>query len=61
MTRILERPGHIRAVDGSVVRLDVEMQAYVATYYRPDLSIRALARGSLADVQQAIRGWTHVA
>jgi hypothetical protein len=37
------------------------MQAYVATYYRPDLSIRALARGSLADVQQAIRGWTHVA
>jgi hypothetical protein len=61
MTRILDRPGHISAVDGSVVRLDVEMHAYVATYYRPDMSIRALARGSLADVQQAMRGWTHVA
>jgi len=59
--RILNRTGHIRAADGSVVRLDVEMRAYVATYYRPDMSIRAVARGSLDEVQKAMRGWTLVA
>jgi hypothetical protein len=35
MTAIFDRTGHIRAADGSVVRLDIEMGAYVATYYRP--------------------------
>jgi hypothetical protein len=58
MTRILNRPGHIRAVDGSVVRLDLQMGSYVGTYYRPDLSIRAVIYGSLAEVQTAMRGWT---
>ena len=61
MTRILHRTGHIRAADGSVVRLDVELGAYVATYYRPDMSIRAITRGSLAEVQTTMRGWTLVA
>jgi hypothetical protein len=61
MTTILDHTGHIRAVDGSVVRLDVEMGAYVATYYRPDMSVRAMVRGSLAKVQTAMRGWTFAA
>jgi hypothetical protein len=61
MTRILHHTGHIRAADGSVVRLDVEMGAYVATYYRPDMSVRAAVSGSLAEVQTAMKGWTFVA
>jgi hypothetical protein len=57
MTKILNRPGHIRASDGSVVRLDVEMGRYVGTYYRPDLSVRALVHGSLAEVQTVMGEW----
>jgi hypothetical protein len=45
MTTILNRSGHIRAADGSVVRLDMEMGAYVGTYYRPDMSIKAVVFG----------------
>jgi hypothetical protein len=61
MTRILNRPGHIRAANGSVVRLDVEMGRYAGTCYGPDLSVRAVVYGSLAEVQTAMRGWTFVA
>jgi hypothetical protein len=61
MTTVLARTGHIRAADGSVVRLDVEMGAYVARYYRPDMSVRAVVSGSLAEVQTAMKGWTFVA
>lgn len=61
MTTILNRSGHIRAADGSVVRLDMEMGAYVGTYYRPDMSIKAVVFGSLATVQTTMRGWTFVA
>ncbi|HZA11999.1 hypothetical protein [Mycobacterium sp.] len=61
MTTILNRPGHIRAADGSVVRLDVEMGTYVGRYYRQDLSVRAVVSGSLAEVQAAMRGWAFVA
>jgi hypothetical protein len=61
MTTILDRTGHIRAADGSVVRLDIEMGAYVATYYRPNKSVRAMVRGSLAEVQTAMKRWTFAA
>jgi hypothetical protein len=61
MTRILDHTGHIRAADGSVLRLDVEMRTYVARYYRPDMSVRAVVSGSLAEVQTAMKGWTFVA
>ena len=61
MTKTLNRPGHIRAADGSVVRLDTEFGAYVGTYYRPDMSVRAVVYGSLAEVQTAMRGWKFVA
>ena len=61
MTTIPTRPGHIRAADGSVVRLDIEMGTYVGRYYRPDMSVRAIAFGSLAEVQTAMKGWTFVA
>lgn len=57
MTKILNRPGHIRAADGSVVRLDIEMDTYVGRYYRPDMSVRAIVIGSLAEVQAAMTGW----
>jgi hypothetical protein len=61
MTTILDHTGHIRAADGSVVRLDVEMGTYVARYYRPDMSVMAVVSGSLAGVQTAMKGWTFVA
>ena len=61
MTTILGRTGHIRAADGSVVRLDIEMGAYVATYYRPNMSPMAMVRGSLAEVQTAMKRWTFAA
>lgn len=61
MTTILDRTGHIRAADGSVVRLDIEMGAYVGTYYRPNMSVRAMVRGSLAEVQTAMKRWTFAA
>jgi hypothetical protein len=61
MTTILDRTGHIRAADGSVVRLDIEMGAYVATYYQPNMSVRAMVRGSLAEVQTAMKRWTFAA
>jgi hypothetical protein len=61
MTTILDRTGHIRAADGSVVRLDIEMGAYVATYYRPNMSVMAMVRGSLAEVQTAMKRWTFAA
>jgi hypothetical protein len=62
MTTILHRPGHIRAADGSVIRrLDIELGTYVGTYYRPDMSVRAVAFGSLAEIQTAMRGWRFVA
>jgi hypothetical protein len=61
MTTILDNTGHIRAADGSVVRLDVEMGTYVARYYRPDMSVMAVVSGSLAGVQTAMKGWTFVA
>lgn len=61
MTTVLDHTGHIRALDGSVVRLDVEMGAYVATYYRPDMRVGATVRGSLDKVQTAMRGWAFVA
>jgi hypothetical protein len=61
MTTILDHTGHLRAADGSVVRLDIEMGAYVATYYRPNMSIRAIVRGSLGGVQTAMKRWTFAA
>jgi hypothetical protein len=61
MTPFHGRTGHIRAADGSVVRLDVEMGRYVATFYRPDMRVRAEVSGSLAEVQTAMKGWTFVA
>jgi hypothetical protein len=37
------------------------MGAYVATYYRPNMSVRAMVRGSLAEVQTAMKRWTFAA
>ena len=61
MTTILDHTGHIRAADGSVVRLDIEMGTYVARHYRPDMSVRAVASGSLTKVQTAMKGWAFAA
>jgi len=37
------------------------MGAYVATYYWPNMSVRAMVRGSLAEVQTAMKRWTFAA
>lgn len=54
---IFGRTGHIRRIDGSVIRLDFERDHYVGTFYSPDMRIKAMAKGSLADVHSVVLGW----
>ena len=54
---IFGRTGHIRRIDGSVVRLDFERDRYVGTFYAPDMHIRAQAMGSLNEVRSVILSW----
>ena len=54
---IFGRTGHIRRVDGSVIRLDFERDRYVGTFYAPDMHIKAQARGSLAEVHSVMSSW----
>ena len=54
---ILGRTGHIRCIDGSVIRLDFERGHYVGTFYAPDMRIKAQARGSRARVHSIVLGW----
>lgn len=49
--------GHIRRIDGSVIRLDFERDHYVGTFYAPDMHIEAMARGSLAEVHSVVLSW----
>jgi hypothetical protein len=51
------RTGHIRRIDGSVIRLDFERDRYVGTFYAPDMHIKAQAMGSLAEVHSVILSW----
>jgi hypothetical protein len=54
---IFGRTGHIRRIDGSVIRLDFECDHYVGTFYAPDMHIKAQASGSLAQVHSAVLSW----
>jgi hypothetical protein len=54
---IFGRTGHIRRIDGSVIRLDFERDHYVGTFYAPDMHIEAMARGSLAEVHSVVLSW----
>ena len=58
MTNVADHTGHIRMADGSVIRIDVEAGSYVARYYRPDMSVRAIVTRSLASAHPAMRRWT---
>jgi hypothetical protein len=57
MSRRLDHPGHIRLPDGSVLRLDFELGRFVATHYRPDMTIRNCVRGGFDEVRAAIAAW----
>ena len=57
MSRCLDRPGHLRFPDGSVLRLDFELGRFVARFYRPDMTIRDCARGELDEMRAAIAAW----
>ena len=54
---IFSRTGHVRRIDGSVIRLDFECGHYVGTLYAPDMRIKAQARGSRAQVHSVMLGW----
>jgi hypothetical protein len=54
---IFGRTGHIRRIDGSVIRLDFERDHYVGTFYAPDMRIKAQAMGSFVDVHSVISSW----
>ena len=54
---IFGRTGHIRRIDGSVIRLDFECDHYVGTFYAPDMHIKAQTRGSLAQVHSVVLSW----
>lgn len=51
------RTGHVRRLDGSVIRLDFERDRYVGTFYAPNMHIKAQVMGSLAEVHLAMLGW----
>ncbi len=57
---IVGRTGHIRRIDGSVIRLDFERDHYVGTFYAPDRHIKAQAMGSRAEVHSVMLSWTQV-
>jgi hypothetical protein len=56
-TVIFGRTGHIRHIDGSVIRVDFERGHYVGTFYTPDMHIKAQAMGSLAEVHSVMSSW----
>jgi hypothetical protein len=60
LTVIVGRTGHIRRIDGSVIRLDFECDHYVGTFYAPDMQIKAQAMGSRAEVHSVMLSWTQV-
>ena len=55
---MLGHTGHIRRIDGSVIRLDFECGHYVGRFYAPDTQMKAQAIGSRAEVHAAMLRWT---
>jgi hypothetical protein len=60
MSRCLDHPGHIRLPNGSVLRLDIELGRFVATFYRPDMTVRDCVRGGFDEMRAAIAAWATV-
>ena len=57
MSRCLDRPGHLRFPDGSVLRLDFELGRFVARFYRPDMTTKARVRGGFDEMRAVIAAW----
>jgi hypothetical protein len=55
--RHLESRGHISLSDGSVIRLDLELNRWVASYYRADHTLRAYSYGRLERMATLIDLW----
>ncbi len=49
--------GHVRGIDGSVIRVDFERGRYVGSLYAPDKRIKAQVTGTRAEVHSAILAW----
>lgn len=61
MTWHLNRTGHLRLADGSVLRLDVELGKHVASYYQPgpnqQLVLRAYSYGTFDAMKELVDSW----
>lgn len=57
MSRGLTHTGHHILADGSVLRLDVECGAFVASWYTPQSVLKACAYGSLAQMAVVVAAW----
>lgn len=58
----LNRTGHQKLSDGSVLRLDVEMGKHVASYYQPtgpaqQLVLRAYSYGTFEAMKELVDSW----
>lgn len=54
----LHHSGHITLADGSILRLDMEMQRWRASWYRADLSVKASAWGPRAEMEAVVNAWS---
>lgn len=62
MTWHLNRTGHLRLADGSVLRLDAECRQYCASWYQPlgpdqQLILRAYSYGSFDAMKDLVDSW----
>lgn len=58
----MNRTGHQKLSDGSVLRLDVELGKHVASYYQPrgpeqQLILRAYSYGTFEAMKQLVADW----
>lgn len=57
MTWSLNRTGHQKLSDGSVLRIDAELGRYVASFYNSDITLRAYSYGTLDVVKAVVAAW----
>ena len=53
----LNRTGHQKLSDGSVLRIDAELGRYVASFYNSDITLRAYRCGTLDAMKAVVAGW----
>lgn len=60
MTWSLNRTGHLRLADGSILRLDAELGKYCASFYKAgpqQLVLRAYSYGTFDDMKALVASW----